>query len=200
MFKRLFAFLSRQPDPDYVDEVEDGSQSIEQAAICREAMETFMRLVSRQLGDDESERLTRNVLARFDDCEDPAGKDDAGEFFLEGLMDDDGQQRGKWMLIQVDWKASDEIDWQANEMLATHGIDDQWEWDSGGQTVMQGLKVLADRLTKHALTLLSVDLGHDAYYMLIVDNGVAEQAIEVGRRAGLDVMSFQDFAVTQGDG
>ena len=200
MFKRLFAFLGRQPEPDYLDAEEYDSALLAQAAIYREAMAGFTRAVSMQLGEHESARLTSNVLTQLDNHPNPVGKDDVGELFLEGLLEDDGQQSGKWMLMHIDWKASDEIDWQVNDMLSTRGIDDQWEWDSEGKTVMQGLKVLADWLPKHALSLLSIDFGHDAYYMLIVDDAVAAQAIELGRRAGLDVTSFQDFAVSQGEG
>ena len=200
MFKRLFAFLGRQPEPDYLDAEEYDAALLAQAAIYREAMAGFMRAVSSQLGEHDSARLTNNVLTQLDNHPSPVGKDDVGELFLEGLLEDDGQQSGKWMLMHIDWKASDEIDWQVNDMLSTRGIDDQWEWDSEGKTVMQGLKVLAEWLPKHALSLLSIDFGHDAYYMLIVDNAVAAQAIELGRRAGLDVTSFQDFAVSQGEG
>ena len=200
MFKRLFAFLGRQPEPDYLDAEEYDSALLAQAAIYREAMAGFMRAVSSQLGEHDSARLTNNVLTQLDNHPNPVGKDDVGELFLEGLLEDGGQQSGKWMLMHIDWKASDEIDWQVNDMLSTRGIDDQWEWDSDGKTVMQGLKALADWLPKHALSLLSIDFGHDAYYMLIVDDAVAAQAIELGRRAGLDVTSFQDFAVSQGEG
>ena len=200
MFKRLFAFLGRQPEPDYLDAEEYDAALLAQAAIYREAMAGFMRAVSSQLGEHDSARLTNNVLTQLDNHPNPVGKDDVGELFLEGLLEDDGQQSGKWMLMHIDWKASDEIDWQVNDMLSTRGIDDQWEWDSEGKTVMQGLKVLADWLPKHALSLLSIDFGHDAYYMLIVGDAVAAQAIELGRRAGLDVTSFQDFAVSQGEG
>ena len=199
MFKRLFAFLNRQPEPDYLDAEEYDSALLAQAAMYRAAMAEFMGVVASQLGEHESARLAAKVLARLDDHPNPVGKDDVGELFLEGLLEDDGQQGGKWMLMQIDWKASDEIDWQVNDMLSTRGIDDQWQWDSEGKTVMQGLKVLAGWLPKHALSLLSVDFGHDAYYMLIVDDAVAAQAIELGRRAGLDVASFQDFAVSQGE-
>lgn len=200
MFKRLFAFLGRQPEPDYLDAEEYDSALLAQAAMYREAMAGFMRAVSSQLGEHDSARLTNNVLTQLDNHPNPVGKDDVGELFLEGLLEDGGQQSGKWMLMHIDWKASDEIDWQVNDMLSTRGIDEQWEWDSEGKTVMQGLKVLADWLPKHALSLLSIDFGHDAYYMLIVDDAVAAQAIELGRRAGLDVTSFQDFAVSQGEG
>lgn len=200
MFKRLFAFLGRQPEPDYLDGEEYDSALLAQAAMYREAMAGFMRAVSSQLGEHDSARLTNNVLTQLDNHPNPVGKDDVGGLFLEGLLEDGGQQSGKWMLMHIDWKASDEIDWQVNDMLSTRGIDDQWEWDSEGKTVMQGLKVLADWLPKHALSLLSIDFGHDAYYMLIVDDAVAAQAIELGRRAGLDVTSFQDFAVSQGEG
>ncbi|HEX7987696.1 MAG TPA: hypothetical protein VF616_29570 [Duganella sp.] len=200
MLKRLFAFLARQPESDEAQPVEADPQSARQAAAYKEAMAQFVRLICRQLDDEESARLADNVLAQFAGGEADADKETVAEYFYEGVLGDAGQQRGQWLLIQVDWKASDEIDWQVNEILATRGIDDQWVWDSEGKTVMQGLQVLSGWLAKHALSLLSIDFGHDAYYMLIVDDGIAERAIALGRRAGLDVMSFPDFAVTQGEG
>lgn len=200
MLKRLFAFLSRQPESGEAEAIETDPQSAAQAAAYKEAMDQFVRLISRQLDDEEGARLANNVLAQFDGGEAAADKEAVAGFFYEGVLGDAGQQRGRWLLIQIDWKASDEIDWQVNEILATRGIADQWEWDSDGKTVMQGLKVLSDWLPKHRLSLLSIDFGHDAYYMLIVDDEIAEQAIALSRRAGLDVMSFPDFAVTQGEG
>ncbi|SEO04660.1 hypothetical protein SAMN05428959_104366 [Duganella sp. CF517] len=199
MLKRLFAFLNRQPEPDYLDAQEYDSAVEARAASDTEAMAGFMRVVTSQLGEQESARLTNAVLKQLDSRPNPISDDDVGELFLEALVEDEGQQSGKWMMMHIDWKASDEIDWQVNDMLATRGIDEQWEWNSDGKTVMQGLKVLAEWLPKHALSLLSIDFGHDAYYMLIVDNAAAAQAIALGRRAGLDVTSFQDFAVSQGE-
>ncbi|MEV4782041.1 DUF6630 family protein [Burkholderia sp. LMU1-1-1.1] len=200
MLKRLSEMFSRKPQIDPADDSEPDAQLIEQAAAHKEAMEQFMRLVTRQLGDEESERLTNNVLAQFDGSEVNEGWFALTNFLCEGLLGEEGQEHGKWLMIQVDWKASEEIDWQVNEMLETRGIDDQWEWDSGGRTVMDGLKVLSDWLPRHALSLLSVDFGQDAYHMLIVDNEIAARVIETGQRAGVDVRSFQDFAVSQGEG
>jgi len=200
MFKRLSEMFSRTPETATADHSEPDAQLIEQAAAHKEAMEQFMRLVTRQLGEEESERLTNNVLAQFDGSEVNEGWFALTNFLCEGLLGEDGQEHGKWLMIQVDWKASEEIDWQVNEMLETRGIDDQWEWDSDGRTVMDGLKVLSDWLPRHALSLLSVDFGQDAYHMLIVDNEIAARVIETGQRAGVDVRSFQDFAVSQGEG
>ncbi|HEX8405352.1 MAG TPA: hypothetical protein VF670_12095 [Duganella sp.] len=199
MFKRLFALLSPAPAPAPADNVEDDPRLVEQADAYEAAMAQFMRLVSGHLGDDESARLTGHVLSQFDGSEVAGGREAVGGFFHEGVMDEEGQQRGKWLMIAVDWKASDEIDWQANEILATRGIDDRWEWNADGKTVMEGLQVLSDWLAPHALSLLSVDFGHDAYYMLIVDDDIAREAVELGQRAGLDVMPFPDFAATEGE-
>ncbi|USX18751.1 hypothetical protein NHH82_23160 [Oxalobacteraceae bacterium OTU3REALA1] len=200
MLKRLSEMFFRKPKIDPADDAGPDPQLIEQAAVHKEAMEQFMRLVTRQLGNEESERLTDNVLAQFDGSEVNEGWFALTNFLCEGLLGEEGQEHGKWLMIQVDWKASEEIDWQVNEMLETRGIDDRWEWDSDGRTVMEGLKVLSEWLPRHALSLLSVDFGQDAYHMLIVDDAIAAQAIDTGQRAGVDVRSFQDFAVSQGEG
>ena len=92
MFKRLFAFLGRQPEPDYLDAEEYDAALLAQAAIYREAMAGFMRTVSSQLGEHESARLISNVLTQLDNHPNPVGKDDVGELFLEGLLEDDGSR------------------------------------------------------------------------------------------------------------
>jgi hypothetical protein len=200
MLKRLSQMFSRKPESDPAGQAEPDPELIAQAAAYKQAMEQFMRLVTRHLGDEESGRLTNNVLAQFDGSEVNEGWFALTNFLCEGLLGEQGQEHGKWLMIQVDWKASEEIDWQVNEMLETRGIDDRWEWDSDGRTVMEGLEVLSDWLPRHALSLLSVDFGQDAYHMLIVDDAIAAQAIETGQRAGVDVRSFRDFAVSQGEG
>lgn len=62
---------------------------------------------------------------------------------------------------------------------------------------MEGMEALSDWLARHASSLLSVDFGHDAYYMIIVASDIAARAADLGQRAGLDVRSFADFAATQ---
>ena len=211
MFKRLLAFLSRAPAPtpapatapaavDDVSDVDEDARLIEQAAVYRSAMPPFMDVVAGHLPADERERLTSSILAQFDDDEDEMGGDreTVGELFFEAMFGDEGQHHDQRLMISVDWKASDQIDWQANDILALHGIDDEWQWEYDGKTVMEGMAALSAWLKRHALALLSIDFGHDAYHMFIVTEDIAPQAVALGQRAGLNVLSFPDFAVTQG--
>lgn len=200
MFKRLLAFLSRAPGPAAVDDLDDLDEDprlIEQAAAYKSAMAPFMDVVAGHLAVDERERLTSSVLDQFDGSEVAGDRETVSEIFHEAMFGDEGQHHDHRLLIAVDWKASDEIDWQANDILALHGIDDEWEWDSEGKTVMEGMAALSDWLKRHALALLSIDFGHDAYYMAIVTNDTTPQAIALGQSAGLNVLSFPDFAATQ---
>ena len=200
MFKRLSGIFSRKPRTDPAAHGGLDPRTIEQAAAAKEAMEEFMPLLSRHLGEEESERLTANVLAQFDGSEVDDGWFAVSTFLLDGLIGQEGQQRDMRLMIRVDWKASDEIEWQANELLETRGIDDEWEWDADGLSVMDGLEALSDWLARHALTLVSVDFGQDSYFMFIVDHEIAARTVDAGRRTGMDVQTFENFAVSQAGG
>lgn len=197
MLKHLADMFSRKPKSDPAGDGQPDPQMVEQAAAYQEAMREFVPLLSRHLGEEESERLTANVLAQFDGSEVVDGWFAVTNFLFDGLLGDEGSDER--LMIRVDWKASDEIEWQVNEMLEARGIDDEWQWDADGRSVMDGLKVLSDWLRRHALSLVSVDFGQDSYFMLIVDDEIAARTVDAGRRTGVDVRLFEDFAVSQGE-
>ncbi|MYN19197.1 hypothetical protein GTP81_20805 [Rugamonas sp. FT107W] len=154
------------------------------------------RLITRHLGEQESERLVRHVEAKYDSSG-PTNIDEIRWLFYDAMLDDEGQQRGQWFMLQVDWKASEEVAWQMQEMLAARGIEPVWQWDHEGKTVMQGLSELSRWLAPRPLSLLIVDYESDSYYALIMETALVEQTITLGWEAGVKILSFADFAVTQ---
>jgi hypothetical protein len=194
MFKRLFGRLSREPAAGVQPRVE--LLSDEAYARYRAGAAAFMRLISRHLGEQESERLGRHVETKYD-AGGRTGIDQIRWLFFDAMLDDEGQQSGQWLMLQVDWKASEEVAWQAQEMLATRGIEQPWQWDDRDRTVMQGLEELSRWLAPRQLSLLAVDDESDSYYALIVDNALVDQAIALAQDGGVNVLRFEDFAAAQ---
>jgi hypothetical protein len=186
ILKRLFRFLARAPEQTPAEQEE----FVEEAQVDSAALEAFSRLVTAHLGEAESKRLTRQVVAH-------------DEGFLYAVQDDDGQQANHWLMLSVDWKAYDEVQWQIDLMLATRGIESGWTWqlpDQASQrTVMSALKSLAHWLPSRDLALLHIDSGGDDYQALIVGQGQAAEILSLGAAAGITIMSHRDFLSTQHD-
>jgi hypothetical protein len=147
----------------------------------RQALRKFVLLACAHLGEAEASRLADVVLAV--DASDPA------EALLEGLGGDDGQRPGRRVLIEADWKAPEEIEWQAQEVADALRLDEQWlapESDGLGDA-----QAMLDRLTgwlaRRQHVLLQVDAGDDACHALVLPADHAERVIALARKAGLKV-------------
>ncbi|MYM95613.1 DUF6630 family protein [Duganella vulcania] len=196
MFKRLFGLISPPPAaplPPPSDLLSD-----EGYARYKAGASGLTRLITRHLGEQESERLVRHVEAKYDSSG-PTNIDEICWLFYDAMLDDEGQRRGQWFMLQVDWKASEEVAWQVQEMLAARGIEPVWQWDHEGKTVMQGLRDLSHWLASRPLSLLMVDYDTDSYYALIMETASVGQTITLGWEAGVKILGFEDFAATQGE-
>ena len=149
----------------------------------------FLRLITSHLSQAESRRLTRIAA---DSLEDACSAYDA---LSESILGENGQKRGKWIFIQVDWKAEDELEWQANELLSTRGVTEQWhhDWRNNPTGVPTALINLSDWLDKYELSLLHVDTESDCYCSFIVRQDEAESAIALAKEAELIVENRQTF-------
>lgn len=196
MFKRLFGLLSPAPAAPVRPPVD--LLSDEEYARYKAGASGLTRLITRHLGDQESERLVRHVEAKYD-ATGPTSIDEIRWLFYDAMLDNDGQQRGKWFMLQVDWKASEEVAWQVQEMLAARGVEPLWQWDHEGKTVMQGLSDLSHWLAPRPLSLLIVDYESDSYYALIMETALVGETISLGWEAGVKILGFDEFAATQGE-
>lgn len=78
--------------------------------------------------------------------------------------------REHWIFMQVDWKAVDEIEWQANAIAGTHGLTDTFSLPDGfvsTGTVDEGIKLYDVWLQDRGYKYVSYDPGNDAYYGFI---------------------------------
>ncbi|WP_219114467.1 hypothetical protein [Janthinobacterium sp. UMAB-56] len=96
----------------------------------KQALRRFLTLITAQLGTEESQRLTKLVISHL------GRGDTTSEAIESGILDDEGQRRGKWVLLQVDWKATEEVEWQANELLTVAGINETWHLQGGTRTTV----------------------------------------------------------------
>ncbi|WP_104013453.1 DUF6630 family protein [Burkholderia anthinoferrum] len=98
-----------------------------------------------------------------------------------------------WCLcISVDWRASDQIEWQANQMLDTLGIAERWTWDGEGD-VPAGLLVLGAWLADKGYALLHLDTGHDAYTAFAVSQDDLAEALALAHAAGAEISMYDDL-------
>ncbi|MBV6324979.1 hypothetical protein [Duganella violaceipulchra] len=49
------------------------------------------------------------------------------------------------------------------------------------------------------MSLLIVDYESDSYYALIMENALVEQTLALAREAGVKILRFEDFALTQSE-
>jgi len=166
-------------------------ESEESLAAARDALKCFMRLVTAHLDAVEGHRLTDVALTYFDEYEDSA------EAFEEGLLGDKGQRRGQWLVIQCDWKASEEVEWQVSEVAASFGLADRWSWgaitSTESRTVPMGLCNAARWASPLGFEMLHLDLGGDAYYSVMVRRTDADDACQAAAGAGLKVLRTPEF-------
>lgn len=80
------------------------------------------------------------------------------------------QRRGHWLLMQLDWKAVEEIDWQVDEILATLGLEPLAEAissEDANNSVEQAFDGLAQRLQQGGLSLIQFETEGDYYHAAI---------------------------------
>ena len=198
MFKRLAGLFRLDAKPQHQQPAAapmlGGAAQVAEAqpthAATKDALQRFMRVTTAHLDSREGRRLADAVATGFDAVE------DAAQAFEKGVLGEEGQKHGQWLVIQLDWKAHEEIEWQAAELASSFGIPERWNWTTplGTRTVPDGLCAVAGWAASLGYELMHLDLGHDAYYALMVKREDAQEAYQAARAAGLDVLDTADFA------
>jgi len=119
------------------------------------ALTDLVRLITKPLDAATRERLVTHV------CDAELGEDVSSILHWVLTRDVAGPETtdpSEWCLcICVDWRASDEVEWQANRLLATLRIEDRWISPVGELTAkrfprlrrMAGSKRLCTFTTRH---------------------------------------------------
>lgn len=154
-----------------------------------QALGRFVSLISGHLGSGESERLSSLAVSRL------RLGDTADDAIADSLLGDDGQRPGKWLLLQVDWKATEEVEWQANELLAAAGLTERWQLQDGPDTTVPQALLAFSAWAEHlGFHLLHLDLGHDAYYALLAPADRSAAMLRAALEAGLKLQDSGAFA------
>ncbi|ARU21677.1 hypothetical protein ACNRBS_00295 [Ralstonia pseudosolanacearum] len=194
-FKRLFSrpAPAREAEAGALSDDDILRESFSPPAEAIEALAEFARRVAAPLGNTEADRLATRVRAGGQPGDDVAD-------LLVGAIARDPEADVAWTLaIGVDWKASDEIAWQANALLDTLGITARWEWtrDPSEHTVAIGLLDFGDWLRPHGYHLLHVDTGGDDYFAVPLRATLLDEALAHAGRAELKVEQAEAFRVSQ---
>ncbi|OCS43718.1 DUF6630 family protein [Ralstonia pickettii] len=194
-FKHLFsrpASTSVSEDPLRDDDIlrDDFSPSTETL----DALAEFVRLVGSPCGQAEADQIADSVRTG-----DLPGDDIAG-LLTWSLARNLGDGAPWTLAISVDWKAWDEIEWQAEKLLDTLGIGARWEWAraEAERTVADGLLDFGAWLRPHGYELLHVDTGGDDYFAFPIRADLLQEARLYAERAGLKIEQADDFRASQG--
>lgn len=157
----------------------------------KKSLKAFIQLTTRQLDKTESQRLSKVALRALDDsC-------DSFDALGEIMFGDDGQRRGKWVFIQLDCKAREEIVWQVSEILTTFGIRERWAHDciTEFRSVPESLLALSDWLAERDLSLLHFETNSDSYCSVIVRASESSAAKELALAAQLTLYDHAEFSL-----
>lgn len=197
MFKLLRTFFGRtsqppapsiQPDPEQeLSDTEILQEYFSPPKEVRQALKRFTQLISRHLGSEESKRLTNRVMA----CLQPG--ETIEDALISGLVGENGQQDGKWIMLSADWREVDELEWQANRLLQAFGITTPWQLEEAERTTLpHALLALSAWVRQHGLSLMHVRA--DSYAAFLVDDKDLPAVIELASQAGLTVQDGDEFA------
>ncbi|MDB5044777.1 MAG: uncharacterized protein JWQ08_827 [Deinococcus sp.] len=99
---------------------------------------------------------------------------------------EDGDILAWWLVLQVDWKAADEVEWQAQLMCKTHGLPDVFVWTPTPGGVPEALASFAAWLEPHGFCYRPWFRDEDAYAGFVVPHALAEAFEVAALRAVLD--------------
>lgn len=127
----------------------------------------------------------RRVQARFDLELDRARQDGAGTLsgaapsaLLEALVEEapPPPADGWWLCMQVDWKAWDEVEWQARRLARTHGLPGDFKLGPDVETVKVALAAFAAWLARFGATYQVWQLGEDAHYGFVLPEAAVPES------------------------
>lgn len=191
LLKKLFEQDATAQPLSEADETLSDAQILEEyfspSGAAKEALRTFASLMTHHLGHPESDRLTDRVMS----CLHPGQTTE--EALLDGLVDECGQQHGKWVLIHVDFRDTGEIEWQANELLQAHDVAGSWHLgDTDEMTPPQALNKLATWVKRYGLELLHLEAGDTDWCAFLVKASDTRQVFQLAEKAGMKVRYSDD--------
>lgn len=147
----------------------------------RDALREALGLMLAHLGALERRRLEREVMKQLNEFGSP-------ELALsEAFNGEQAQTHGQWVLMTVDVKGSDQVEWQAQELVAAHKLPGDFAWRPSGRPVLDGLSALDAWLRARRHVYLHLDLLTDCYWGCVVPMQRQAEIVRLLREAGLTV-------------
>jgi hypothetical protein len=161
----------------------------------------FVELLTGCVAEDEAQRILRVARAawRARAAEDTAAGSfaqvDACQVLEEVMAGEDGQRPGQWLVIHLDWKATEEVGWQVADILAQRKLQPTWAGiDEEFDTVPAAFMDLAQWLQQRGLALLDIETDADAFCAFIVDDAQVARARQLAQAARLTLYDAEEFA------
>lgn len=195
-WKKLFGAARSAPQDDAPDPGDGGTD-----APAAQNFTAFIELLSDSLAPDAAQRIRDGARAAWQANAAEAAAEgsyagaDAYVVLQEVMAGEQGQRAGQWLILHVDWRASDEIGWQVEEILARTKVQSAWDGaDAGFDSVPGAFAALAQWLAIRGLALLHIETDADEYCAVIVDAALAHAARQYAEGAGLTVYDHAEFA------
>lgn len=153
-------------------------------AVIENSLRSLLADLLEHLSPQQRERIIDATIAAWHQ------NPDANVALEEGIHGDSGQERGQWVMLEVDHSATDEVEWQAQELAATHGITDQyiWSWeDHADADVCDALSAFEDWLQPRGLTFLHFDCSSDSFAGFVVRISKQSQVLQLAHEAGVSL-------------
>lgn len=161
----------------------------------------FIELLTACLAPQHAQRICRAARAAWQDraaqeeAEGSLAAVDSYQVLEEVMAGEQGQLPGQWLLIDIDWKAPEEIGWQVADILAQRKV--QPTWDGAEQEFAcapAAFAALAQWLAQRGLALLQIETQADAYCAFIVGQDQVARARQLAQAARLTLYDAQEFA------
>ena len=115
--------------------------------------------------------------------------DDSDTALGEALIPREEQRAKNRGFIAGDWKATDEVQWQADALCRAHGVVPSWQAPTGTLTIL--LQSFGDRLKNYRLQLLCFSVG-DSFFAFAIPTAKTDLVIALGKQLKIHFRSAGD--------
>lgn len=155
------------------------------------ALVDLVRLITKPL-----DGATRDRLANY--VRDAEPGEDASSILYRALTRDVAEleiiKPSDWCLcICVDWAATNDVEWQANQLLDTLGIADRWVSSGGELTVLGAFLELDTWLAPKGYALLRLDTGNDEYVAFAIGRDDLDEALRLAAKTDVVIETGSMF-------
>jgi len=194
-WQRYVASIPVTPEPEQVSDKEILSE-LRPAPVDRKIVTAFgalATLVLAHLPDADRAAQARRLRSRLK-------PDTSAAEALGAWIAASSGPKSRIGVIALDWKAREEVSWQAKRLCAAHDVSIEWEYDAATDQEWKGWQERAEapvesplrsfaaalKATRVVLFRFPVD---DSVYAFAVAQELEEEALELCRELGIDAVT-----------